>query len=105
MVDRREILVGTAAAATSLLAAEAVAQPAATPGDQLYAVTYIEVAPAAADATRGLIAHYGESLKSKGALSVAVLQQIGRSNHFAIVEQWPSAKAREDNAASAASRG
>jgi quinol monooxygenase YgiN len=37
-------------------------------------------------------------------LAFAVFEQIGRPNHFAIVEQWPSAKAREDNAASAASR-
>jgi quinol monooxygenase YgiN len=83
--------------------------PAAAPPESPYAVTYIEVEPAQADASRRLLAHYrdalkDDALKDKGALEFAVFEQIGRSNHFAIVEQWPSAKAREDNAASAASR-
>jgi len=107
MVDRRQVLVGAAGTA-SMLATEAMAQtspaPAATPPESPYAVTYIEVEPAQADAARRLLARYRESLKGGGALEVAVFEQIGRPNHFAIVEQWPSAKAREDNAASAASR-
>ena len=112
MVDRRQILVGAAGAA-GMLAAEAVAQtspaPATAPPESPYAVTYIEVEPARADASRRLLARYQEALKDnalkdKGALEFAVFEQIGRPNHFAIVEQWPSAKAREDNAASAASR-
>ena len=107
MVDRRQVLVGAAGTA-GMLAAEAVAQtspaPAAAPPESPYAVTYIEVEPAQADASRRLLAHYRDALKDKGALEFAVFEQIGRPNHFAIVEQWPSAKAREDNAASAASR-
>jgi quinol monooxygenase YgiN len=107
MVDRRQVLVGAAGTA-GMLATEAVAQtspaPAATPPESPYAVTYIEVEPARADASRRLLARYRDALKDKGALEFAVLEQIGRPNHFAIVEQWPSAKAREDNAASAASR-
>ena len=107
MVDRRQVLVGAAGAA-GMLAAEAVAQtspaPAATPPESPYAITYIEVEPARADASRRLLARYQEALKDKAALEFAVFEQIGRPNHFAIVEQWPSAKAREDNAASAASR-
>jgi quinol monooxygenase YgiN len=107
MVDRRQVLVGAAGAA-GMLAAEAVAQtspaPAATPPESPYAITYIEVEPARADASRRLLARYQEAPKDKGALEFAVFEQIGRPNHFAIVEQWPSAKAREDNAASAASR-
>jgi quinol monooxygenase YgiN len=112
MFDRRQVLVGATGAA-GMLAAEAVAQtspaPAAAPPESPYAVTYIEVEPAQADASRRLLAHYrdalkGDPLKNKGALEFAVFEQIGRPNHFAIVEQWPSAKAREDNAASPASR-
>ena len=107
MVDRRQVLVGAAGTA-GMLATEAVAQtspaPAAAPPESPYAVTYIEVEPAQAEASRRLLAHYRDALKDKGALEVAVFEQIGRPNHFAIVEQWPSAKAREDNAASAASR-
>jgi quinol monooxygenase YgiN len=107
MVDRRQVLVGAAGTA-GMLAAEAAAQtspaPAAAPPESPYAVTYIEVEPAQAEASRRLLAHYRDALKDKGALEVAVFEQIGRPNHFAIVEQWPSAKAREDNAASPASR-
>jgi quinol monooxygenase YgiN len=106
MVDRRQVLVGAAVAAA--LAEDAVAQtspaPAAAPPEAPYAVSYIEVEPAQADAARRLLARYRDSLKDKGALEFAVFEQIGRPNHFAIVEQWPSAKAREDNAASAATR-
>jgi len=107
MVDRRQVLVG-AAGAVGMLAVGAVAQtppaPAAAPPEAPYAVTYIEVEPAEADAARRLLAHHRDALENKGALEFAVFEQIGRPNHFAIVEQWPSAKAREDNAASAASR-
>jgi quinol monooxygenase YgiN len=110
MVDRRQVLAGAAGTAC-LLAAEAVAQtspaPAAAPPESPYAVTYIEVAPAQADAARGLLARYREALKDNApkngsALEFAVFEQLGRPNHFAIVERWPSGKAREDNAASAA---
>ena len=89
-----------------MLAAEAVAQTSAAPAppESPYAVTYIEVAPAEAAAARRLLARYREAVGGKGAVSFAVLEQSGRPNHFAIVEQWPSAKAREDNAASAASQ-
>lgn len=107
MVERRQVLV-SAAAVGGMLAAEAVAQtspaPAAAPPESPYAVTYIEVEPARADAARRLLARYRDALKDKGPLAFAVFEQIGRPNHFAIVEQWPSAKAREDNAVSAANR-
>jgi quinol monooxygenase YgiN len=112
MVDRRQVLVGAAGAA-GMLTADAVAQtspaPAAAPPESPYAVTYIEVEPAQAAASRRLLARYQEALKDnalkdRGTLEFAIFEQIGRPNHFAIVEQWPSAKAREDNAASAASR-
>ena len=107
MVERRQVLV-SAAGAAGMLAAEAVAQtspaPAAAPPESPYAVTYIEVEPARADAARRLLARYRDALKDKGPLAFAVFEQIGRPNHFAIVEQWPSAKAREDNAVSAANR-
>ena len=91
-----------------MLAAEATAQtspaPAAPPPEAPYAVAYIEVEPARADAARRLLARYREAIKDSGALEVAVFEQIGRPNHFAIVERWPSGKAREDNAAGAANR-
>jgi len=65
--------------------------------------TYVEVDPAKADAARRLLAGLPRCLKDK-ARSVRGIRAVGRPNHFVIVEQWPSAKAREDNAASAPGR-
>ena len=105
MVDRRQVLVGAAGAA-GMLTAEAVAQPspspAATPPKSPYAVTYIEVDPAQAAAARRLLTGYRAALT--GALAFDAFEQIGRPNHFAIVERWPNARAREATAAAAASR-
>jgi quinol monooxygenase YgiN len=107
MSGRRQVLVGAAGAA-SVLAADAVAQtpatPATAPREAPFAITYIEVDPAQADATRRLLTDYRDALKGKGALEYAVFEQNGRPGHFAIVERWPSAKAREDNAGSTASQ-
>lgn len=84
-----------------MMAADAAAQtPAPTPPESPFAITYIEVDPARADAARGLLARYRDSLKARGPLEFAVLQQEGRAGQFAIVEQWRSAKAREDTAGS-----
>jgi quinol monooxygenase YgiN len=106
MVDRRQVLVAAAGAA-GMVAVEALAQtsPAPTPPPESpWAVTYLEVAPAEADAARRLLARYRDALKDKGAIEFAVFEQMGRPNHFAIVEEWPSGKAREDNAAAAPAR-
>src|SRR5260370_35163538 len=77
--------------------------PAAAPAESPYAITYIEVEPAQAGSSRSLLARYRDSLKDEAALEFSVFEQIGRPNHFAIVEQGPTAKARQDTAASAAS--
>jgi quinol monooxygenase YgiN len=107
MVDRRKVLVGAAGAA-GIVAVEALAQtspaPAVPPPESPWAVTYIEVDPAQAEAARRLLARYRDVLKDKGAREFAVFEQMGRPNHFVIVEEWPSAKAREDNAAAAPAR-
>ena len=107
MVERRQVLV-SAAAVGGMLAAEAVAQtsptPASAPPELPYAVTYIEVDRPGPMPRAACWRGYRDALKDKGPLAFAVFEQIGRPNHFAIVEQWPSAKAREANAASAANR-
>ena len=107
MVDRRQVLVGAAGAA-SLLAADAAGQtspaPTPPPPESPFAVTYIEVDPAQADAARRLLAGYRDSLKGTGALDIGVFERNGRTGHFVLVEQWPSAKAREENAGSGPAR-
>ncbi len=86
--------IGLAAACVSEVAfAQASDQPA-------YVVTYIEVAPKAIAETRGLIAaHCTDAHKAPGLLEMDALQQLGRANHFAILEKWQSVKARDDYAA------
>jgi quinol monooxygenase YgiN len=65
-----------------------------------YVVTYIEVASQAVTETRGLLAtHCVDAHKAPGLLEMDALQRLGRANHFAILEKWQSAKAREDYAA------
>jgi quinol monooxygenase YgiN len=103
MVDRRQVLV-SAAGVAGMLTAGAAAQttPTPPPPEAPFAVTYIEVERGKADAGRRLLMRYRDSLKD--AVEFAVFEQNGRPGHFVIIEQWPSAKAREDNAASAAGR-
>jgi len=108
MFDRRQVLV-SAAGAAGMLAAEAAAQttpaaPQPAPPEAPFAVTYIEVERARADAARRLLTRYRDAAMEKGAIEYAVFEQNGRQGHFTVVEQWPSAKAREDNAASMAGR-
>jgi quinol monooxygenase YgiN len=66
-----------------------------------YVVAYFEVAPKAIAETRGLLTtHCNDARKASGLLEMDALQRLGRTNHFAILEKWQSAKAREDYAAS-----
>jgi quinol monooxygenase YgiN len=90
------------AAAIGLVAAVSMSGPAFAQGaDQpTYVVTYIEVAPKAVAETRGLIAtHCTDARKAPGMLEMDALQRLGRLNHFAILEKWQTAKARDDYAA------
>jgi quinol monooxygenase YgiN len=74
--------------------AQATDQPA-------YVVTYLEVAPkAVAEARRLITTHCTDARKAPGLLEMDALQRLGRANHFAILEKWQSAKARDDYAAS-----
>lgn len=87
------------AAAIGLAATASVSKVAfAQASDQpTYVVTYIEVAPKAVAETRGLIAtHCTDAHKAPGLLEMDALQRIGSANHFAILEKWQSAKARDD---------
>jgi quinol monooxygenase YgiN len=75
----------------------ALAQGDAPP---VYAVSYIEVAPNFATKARQLISAYGaEARKASGAVQIEALQRIGYANHFALIEQWQSQKAKDNYAA------
>jgi quinol monooxygenase YgiN len=65
-----------------------------------YVVAYFEVAPKAVAEARGLLTtHCNDARKASGLIEIDALQRLGRANHFAILEKWQSAKAREDYAA------
>jgi quinol monooxygenase YgiN len=80
-----------------------LAQDAAqtAPPQNVYVITYIEVAPASASAARQLIVDHGlDARKASGAIQIDALQRIDHINHFALVEQWQSANARQAYASS-----
>ena len=69
--------------------------PAANPiPPATYRVVYLEVAPAEVNRVAAAMKDYRRAaMNAIGALRIDVLQQVGRSNHFAIYESW------RDNAA------
>jgi quinol monooxygenase YgiN len=78
----------------------APAIPAAT-----YRVVYLEVAPAEATRVSAALKDYRRSATNAlGALRIDVLQQVGRSNHFAISESWRDNAALEAHKTAAETR-
>jgi quinol monooxygenase YgiN len=67
------------------------AGPANAQDNAYYRVTYIEVAPSAAAEAVELLVPYAEtSLNAGGNQLFQVLQRIGQTNHFVILESWGS---------------
>jgi quinol monooxygenase YgiN len=90
-----------AGAITAVVAAPAGAQ--APPSPATYAVTYLEITPAAKAEAINLIKQVGAaSRKEPGNLRYEVLQRVDRSNQFAILEFWSDSKALEAHAGGAA---
>ena len=83
-----------AGAITAVMAAPAGAQAPAAPAT--YAVTYLEVTPAAKAEAVNLIKEVAAaSRKEPGNLRYEVLQRLDRNNQFAILEAWSDSKALE----------
>jgi quinol monooxygenase YgiN len=53
--------------------------------------------PFTAQALEQLKSYREDTLKERGAERVDILQQVGRPNHFSIVEQWANQKAFDDH--------
>ena len=82
------------------------AQQAGAQDEPAYMVTYIEVAHAGADEAASLLAAYARTSQSDAGNRVfQALQRIGRPNHFAMVETWTNAEARDAHASSARAAG
>src|SRR5271170_6396059 len=59
-------------------------------------LTYLEVSPDTVAQSRILLKTYaGEAQRAAGTVEFETFQRIGQSNHFAIVESWADANARE----------
>ena len=93
----------TRASASLVLVALATSAPAQTPPTAATArVVYLEVAPADVNRAIAALKTYRQSTqKAAGIATVAVLQQIGRPNLFAIEEHWSDAAALQAHLASA----
>jgi len=89
----------------AILTAVAVS-PAPAQGPQpAVVVTYIEVAPSAAAEAAALLRLVAAASRGEtGNLRFEVLQQIERTDHFAILEAWTDSKAFESHGAAAASK-
>lgn len=69
--------------------------------DPVYAVSYVEVAPAAKDTAAAAIKQWSEAArKAPGAVRIEVLQGIYRPNQFVVAAIWKDQKALDDAAAS-----
>lgn len=67
-----------------------------------YRVVYLEVAPAEVNRVAGALKDYKRAaMNAPGALRIDVLQQVGRSSHFAIYESWRDNAALEGHKTSA----
>jgi quinol monooxygenase YgiN len=70
--------------------------------DAFYVVSYFEAMPATQNEVAALARAFGEeSRKEDGNLRFDVMQRIGQTNHFSIVEVWKDAKARTAHASAA----
>ena len=76
-----------------------LAQPANTQGNADRRVSYIEVATSATEQTADLLTSYAEASQgAHGNQLFQVLQRIGRTNNFVILETWDSAETQTSHA-------
>jgi quinol monooxygenase YgiN len=73
------------------VASEASSQNAASapPQSAIYVVTYIDVSLASVPRAIGLLQQYHDKLAQSGNANVDLCEELGRPDHFAIVETWP----------------
>jgi quinol monooxygenase YgiN len=73
--------------------------------DAAYVVSYFETTPATQNEAVALARAFGEaSRKEDGNLRFEVLQRIGQTNHFSIMEAWKDANARTAHAGAAGTK-
>ncbi len=88
--------------AATLFAPETFAQSAGA-RDKIYVVTHFDTMPP--NAAGPILSQYVEDTrKDKGAVRIEVYFEIGRTNHFVIVEEWENQKAFDAHEAAAHTR-
>jgi quinol monooxygenase YgiN len=66
--------------------------------ESVFAIAYIEIKPSSASLAEGLLRTYAaESRAEPGNLRFQILQRVGRSNHFAILDAWETLQAQDDH--------
>lgn len=99
-------LLGVVSLVLSIAPAFGQSAPAANPiPAATYRVVYLEVAPAEVTRVASALKDYRRAaMNAIGALRIDVLQQVGRSNHFAIYESWRDNAALEGHRTAPAAR-
>jgi quinol monooxygenase YgiN len=89
------MLAAGAGCALLLCLQTAFAQESATP---VVTVIHIDAMPQYTQFAVALLAHFRrDSLKDHGEKAFQVLQEIGHTNHFTLVEEWADQKAYDDH--------
>jgi len=92
-----------AAAALALIVFAAAPRSSSQSSNPAYVVTYIEVVPSSAPAAAQVLRDYGSAgQREDGSIAFSALQQIGRDNHFAILQVWKDPDAQRAHASSGA---
>ena len=92
-------MVALAILAATLFAPRIFAQNAAT-RDKIYVVTHFDTMPP--NVAGPILSQYVEDTrKDKGAVRVELYSEIGRANHFVIVEEWENQQAFDAHEAAA----
>src|SRR5215475_9537686 len=105
--NRRDLMLRFVFAVTLLLPiAPAFGQTAAPPiPPASHRLVYLEVAPSEANRVAAALKDYRRAaMNAVGALRIDVLQQVGRTNHFAIYETWRDNAALEGHKSAAETR-
>ena len=69
--------------------------------DRIYVVTHVDTLPSNGPALGFLQQYVSDTRKDKGAVRIELYDQIGRTNHFSLVEVWENQLAFEAHEAAA----
>jgi quinol monooxygenase YgiN len=97
MLTRTRFFLFVAAIAALPVFAQAPQPPAADPNLPLYVVSHVDIGgqAAAVTAAKMLAEFAADSRKEAGSIRFEVYREVGRANHFTVVEVWQNRAAFE----------